>query len=277
MINPETVCDLHIHSYYSDGNRSPDELVRYAHSLGLAAVSITDHDTLRGQQEALSAGQRHGIEVLTGVEFSVRERGQSLHILGYLVDHTDRELIMHADRLRGARLERANAILDLLSREGIRISFEEVAAEAGEGCIGRPHIARILLKRGVIDGIQTAFDRYIGYRRSCYVPKTVLPLGDVIRLIRGSGGVAVWAHPGSSIRKKRLVERLKHCGVAGIEVWHPNHNALLEKEIRAAAEQHGLICTGGSDFHFEEAMHAGLGEVTAPYASIEALKAAAAG
>lgn len=269
-------CDLHLHSHYSDGNRSPDELVRHARSLGLSALAITDHDTLHGQKEALSAGERYGLEVLTGIEFSIKEQGKSLHILGYLIDHTSEELRNRAEYLGRERLERARTIVRLLSDEGIAVPFKEVVAEAGDGRIGRPHFARILLRNGVVNGIQEAFDRYIGFGGPCYVPKTVLPLEEVIRLIRGSGGVAVWAHPGQSIRRKRLLDRLLTSGVVGVEVWHPNHGTEMQGEILSAAREHGLICTGGSDFHFEEAMYAAMGQVTAPYDSVVALKSAAA-
>lgn len=276
MDKPNAPCDLHLHSHYSDGDRSPDELVRRARSLGLSAVAITDHDTLHGQREALSAGERYGLEVITGIEFSIKEQGKSLHILGYLIDHANEELRNRAEYLGRERLERARMIVCLLSDEGVAVPFEEVVAEAGGGRIGRPHIARILLRNGAVNNIQEAFDRYIGFGGPCHVPKTVLPLEEIIRLIRESGGVAVWAHPGQSIRRKSLLDRLLTSGVVGVEVWHPNHAAEMQGEILSAAREHGLICTGGSDFHFEEAMHAAMGQVTAPYDSVVALKRAAA-
>jgi predicted metal-dependent phosphoesterase TrpH len=167
---------------------------------------------------------------------------------------------------------RAQSIVSRLAEHGVHVSFEEVQEEAGNGTIGRPHIAKVLLKRGIVEGIQEAFHRYIGAGCPCYVPKMVLSCELVIRLIRSAGGVAVWGHPGSDIRKRDILTMLCKLGVKGLEVWHPNHTMEIEREVRAAALKRGLICTGGSDFHFREAMQASIGEVCAPYEAVRALR-----
>ncbi len=275
MDTHKPACDLHLHSYFSDGTMSPEELVCYAQAVGLSAVSITDHDTMHGQEEALETGGRCGVEVVTGIEFSVEEKNISLHILGYLFDHENRDLSMNLDELAAARVGRAREIVRKLENSGVSIPFEEVLAEAGKGSIGRPHIARVLYRRKHVSSLSEAFARYIADGAPCHVPKKVLPLATVVRLIAAAGGVAVWAHPGSNILKRDLVERLLASGVKGLEVWHPNNTERIRSEILSVARSRGLVCTGGSDFHFAELMQVDIGEITAPYESLIALRKAA--
>ncbi len=269
-------CDLHLHSTYSDGTMSPEDLVSYSHAIGLSAVSITDHDTVNGQPEALEAGARLGIDIVTGIEFSIEEDGASVHLLGYCVDHRNPAIVASLDELATARVARAEAIVRKLGERGISIPFDEVLSEAGVGSVGRPHIARVLRRRGHVSSVSEAFARFIADGAPCHVPKKVLPRGEVIRLITEAGGVAVWAHPGGNVRKADLVERLIASGVRGIEVWHPNHSERMQREILELARSRGLVCTGGSDFHFVELMEADIGEITAPYESVAALRNAAA-
>ena len=268
-------CDLHIHSYYSDGTLSPAELVRRADSMGLGACSITDHDSIEGQREALREGERLGIEVLEGVEFSVSLEEQDIHILGYLVDTENEELERQLAYLGEARLARAGEIVGRLANEGLVIPLDEVVELSGKGTVGRPHIAQVLVRRGLVGGFQAAFGRYIGEGRPCYVPKTVLPLNRVVELIRDSGGVAVWAHPGDRIGDLKLLDRITGAGVAGLEAYHPNHDPATTWEIETVARKRGLVATGGSDYHFLEAKQIDVGGVTAPYAAVRALRAAA--
>jgi predicted metal-dependent phosphoesterase TrpH len=274
MSNSEDRCDLHLHSYYSDGTLPPEELVRRAGERGLSAVSVTDHDTLDGQFEAVRAGKRFDIEVLEGIEFSVRVEGNDVHILGYLVDISDGALRASVDFLAEARITRAEEIVDRLGKEGLRISLHEVLELSGRGTVGRPHIAQVLVKHGLVSGFQAAFGRYLGEGRSCYVEKAVLPLTDVVSLIEGAGGVAAWAHPCEHIRNERIRASVIASGIMGLEVWHPNHDASIEREIVSVAIQHGLIPTGGSDYHFFEAKEIDIGDVTAPRSSVFALRAA---
>jgi predicted metal-dependent phosphoesterase TrpH len=274
MSSPEDRCDLHLHSHYSDGTLPPEELVRRAGEIGLSAVSVTDHDTLEGQDEALRAGRRFGVDVLEGIEFSIRIDERDMHVLGYLVDVFDAALREAVESLAEARVARASAIVDRLRGEGLNVSMSEIMELSGAGAVGRPHIAKVLQRHGLVTSFQAAFGRYIGEGRSCYVPKTVLPLGEVVSLIKGAGGVAVWAHPCEHIRNERILGMMLDAGVAGLEVWHPNHDRVIESEIASAADEHGLMTTGGSDFHFFEAKQIDIGDVTAPHASVLALRAA---
>ena len=267
-------CDLHIHSHYSDGTLPPEEIVRRAGEIGLGACSITDHDSIEGQREALREGSRVGIEVLEGVEFSVRLDDQDIHILGYLIDIDDGELVRQLAFLEEARLERAREIVDRLADAGLEIPIAEVLELSGKGSVGRPHIAQVLVRHGLVSGFQAAFGRYIGEGRPCYVPKTVLPLARVVDLIRNAGGVPIWAHPGDRVRNQSLLEEVLRAGVAGLEVYHPNHDPSMVREIEDAARRWGLITTGGSDYHFYEAKQIDIGGVTAPYSTVSALRAA---
>jgi predicted metal-dependent phosphoesterase TrpH len=155
-------CDLHLHSCYSDGASAPADLVEKASALGLAAVSVTDHDTLEGQDEALRAGTRHGIDVIEGVEFSVSVEDLDTHILGYLIDPGYRRLNEALSELGEARVERAREIVRRLQKEGLYVSFSEILERSGRGTVGRPHIAKALVERGLVGGFQAAFGRYLG-------------------------------------------------------------------------------------------------------------------
>jgi predicted metal-dependent phosphoesterase TrpH len=274
MKNTADRCDLHIHSHYSDGTLPPAELVRKAAGIGLGACSITDHDSIEGQREALREGASIGIEVLEGVEFSVHIDDQDIHILGYLVDIDDEELGRQLTFLGEARLERAKEIVSRLADSGLEIPISEVVELSGKGTVGRPHIAQILVRHGLVSGFQAAFGRYIGEGRSCYVPKTVLPLERVVDLIRNAGGVSVWAHPGDRVRDLPLLEEVLDAGVAGLEAYHPNHDQATAQEIERVAKLRGLVTTGGSDYHFFEAKQIDIGGVTAPYSTVTALRAA---
>ena len=269
-------CDLHLHSHYSDGTMSPEDLVSYASTVGLSAVSITDHDTIDGQEQAIEAGKNCGIDVITGIELSIEEGRQSLHILGYLFDRRDRRLGESIRALAYARVGRARLIVQKLAEHGAPMPFDDVLAEAGNGSVGRPHIAKVLYRRGLVSSVNEAFVRYLADGAPCNVPKEVLALESVVRLIRGAGGVAVWAHPGWYIKRGELLDGLIAAGVGGIEAWHPNHSERMAAEIAAVARGRGLVCTGGSDFHFPELMQADIGETTAPYETVPALRRAAA-
>ncbi|MDD3641929.1 MAG: PHP domain-containing protein, partial [Candidatus Krumholzibacteria bacterium] len=178
-------CDLHIHSRYSDGALDPAAIVRAAAGAGLSAVAVTDHDTVAGQSGALGAAGAASIEVLTGIELSIEEDGLDLHILGYCCDHRDETLLRRLSGLAQRRIERVAAMVDLLAKAGVAVTLDEVLEEAGEGTVGRPHVAKVLLRRGVTGAFQEAFARWIGYGGACYVPKVVLDLDEVVALIRG--------------------------------------------------------------------------------------------
>ena len=265
-------CDLHIHSVYSDGVLSPAEIVRRASRKGLAAVAVTDHDTIGGQEEALAAGPEYGIDVISGIEFSAIENGTGFHILGYLIDLYNREITESVEWLREKRLVRFREMLDKLDDLGFPLEMANIENSEDTDSYGRPHLARMMLENGFISHYQEAYSRYLGNGRVAHVEKEVLPLAKVIQLIRNAGGVPVWAHPGGKILDGGYLEGMMEMGLQGVEVWHPNHNYDLEHRIAAVAAEFGLVATGGSDFHFEEGMKVDIGGKYAPFSSVRRLR-----
>ncbi|UFS69835.1 PHP domain-containing protein [Geomonas sp. RF6] len=273
--------DLHVHSTFSDGVCTPQELVSMAKSAGLTAIAIADHDTVAGVDQAITAGIAVGVEVLPAIEFSVEFKGyRDVHLLGYCLDHRDPILLDTLDAFREKREKRGGAIVERLNEklrfEGReRISQEAVSALAG-GSLGRPHIAQILIRQGLVKDMQEAFVRYL---IPCDVPKRYFPIAEAIDLIRRLHGAAVLAHP-MHITKEHcelvsIIDSLVPLGLDGIESWHNGATANDSAFLSAVAEKRGLICTGGSDFHgIEEgvAMGIGRGELQVGYESVALLK-----
>ena len=264
-------CDLHIHTYYSDGVHSPTEVVEMAKKKGLRAIAITDHDTVSGVEEGIKAGEVKEIEVVPGVELSSQEAGRDVHILGYLVSINKSALIERLEFFREERVKRAKVIIKKLRDLGISIELEEIFQVSKNGSVGRPHIAQVLVKRGYVSSIKEAFDRYIGYESPAYVPKYKMTPEEAITLIRNSGGIPVYAHPGAHSDPDYILHLAKQ-GLMGIEVWHPDHSEGDIKILSEFADKCGLIRTGGSDFHGYEKGKAPIGEIRIPYSYLEALK-----
>jgi predicted metal-dependent phosphoesterase TrpH len=272
--------DLHIHSTYSDGVRTPTELAQMACSLGLKAIALADHDTVDGIDEALAAGAACGLEVLPALEFSVAFGSyRDVHLLGYLLDHRDPELLATLREFREKRERRGEAIVDKINEklafEGrSAISSEEAAALAG-GALGRPHIAQVLMAKGYANDMQDAFARYL---LPCDVPKRYFPVEEALATVKRLGGVAVLAHP-STITPDRdtltgIIDELCTLGLGGIEAFNNVCNEQESSFLRNFAEKRGLIWTGGSDYHgIEEgiSMGSGRGSMAVPYSCVEGL------
>ena len=282
----ENLIDLHLHSNYSDGVRTPGELVAAAKGLGLKAIALADHDTVDGIDEALAAGADLGLEVLPALELSVAFGPyRDVHLLGYLLDHRDPELLATLNEFREKRETRSEAIIDKINErlalEGRSpITHREVAALAG-GALGRPHIAQVLAAKGYVGNMQDAFNRYLV---PCDVPKRYFPVEEALAIVRRLGGVAVLAHP-TSITDERatltsVIDQLCAMGLDGLEAYN---NLATEQEsayLRAYAERKGLVWTGGSDYHgIEEGIGIGTGRggMAVPYSCVEALKRVRAG
>ena len=250
--------DLHAHSTASDGTDSPAGLVRAAARAGLDVVAITDHDTVRGwaaAAEALrSAGE--GRTLVPGAELSCRLGGIPLHLLAYLFDPDEPELARERELVRDDRVPRARAMVDKLRELGVPVTWEQVARIAGDGSVGRPHVASAMVEAGVVPTVDEAFtDEWLGDGGRAYVAKHELDPFEAIRLVKAAGGVAVWAHPAAASRGRILPEsafaELAAAGLDGVEVDHTDHDELTRARLRALADELGLLVTGSSDYHGE--------------------------
>lgn len=244
------LADLHVHSYCSDGLRSPTAAVEEACTAGLVAVSLTDHDTMAGVDEALAAGRRLGVQVVPGIEFSAHVDDREVHLLAYFLDRHDPRLAEHMERLRIYRRERGSAIVERLNVLGVEVTIDDVLRKANGGLLGRPHIAAAMVERGAVATKELAFDLFIGDRKPADVPKPRIPYDALIALIHHLGGVAVLAHPGKST-SEALVARLAEAGMDGIEVFHPAHQPPQIEHYTEMAQRYNLLPSGGSDSHGE--------------------------
>lgn len=239
--------DLHMHSTASDGSRSPAEVVAAAKAAGLAAIALTDHDTVAGLAEAREAGERLGVRIVAGVELSAVDGVVETHVLGlHLSDVSSLEAQLEA--LREMRRDRAVRMVEKLNAMSIPVTMEQVLANADGGAIGRPHIARALVEGGWAADFREAFDKYLGNGRPACVQKAQLPMPDAIRMIHEAGGLAVLAHPGMAGRRPRL-EALRAMGLDGIEVLHPGHSPEDVQRLRNLARDLEMLPSGGSDWH----------------------------
>lgn len=246
--------DLHTHSSASDGELQPEELIREAHARGLSAVALTDHDGTAGIAPALAAGAALGITVIGGVELSTDPPWSgSAHLLGYGVDPDDGALIGLLDRMCRGRERRLVAMVEKLGELGVPVAADAIRARAAGEAIGRPQIAKEIVARGHATDVPEAFLRFLRYGAPAYVQRDRLPLEEAIRVLREAGGAAVLAHPGSlRISVDELagyLPRLCDAGLQGLEVSHPDHDEAQMAGLSALARAHGLIATGGSDFH----------------------------
>lgn len=240
--------DLHVHTDASDGTWSPEAAVRAAKQAGLDTIAIADHDTLDGVKPAQTCGKEMGVEVLAAVEVNTDFRGSQFHVLGYLFSGSDEVLNRELQRIREARLDRASQMVEKLQALGIDVTLEDVLRVAGEGSVGRPHVARTLHEKGVVKTIQEAFDRFILPGRPAFVERYKLEPTEAVRMIRESGGVPVMAHPGLT-RQDEQIPSLIEAGLMGIEVYHSEHTPALNRYYTKVAEKHKLLTTGGSDSH----------------------------
>jgi hypothetical protein len=245
--------DLHIHSTTSDGTMSPAELVRYAHKKGLSAIAITDHDTIDGVREAVTAGGILGIEVIPGIELSVKYSDCNVHLLGYLFDCQNKELHLALSQLQAGRIERNKKIISNLNRLGFTFEFSELKQSAGSGQNGRPHIARLMVEKKIVNTMDEAFEKYLGKEGLAYASRFVYGAEEAISLIKNAGGVTVLAHP-FQIEKSfdnfpHVLHQLRDMGLDGIEVYYPNHSRKFRKHLMSLAEKLSLLMTGGSDYH----------------------------
>ncbi|MFE1287604.1 PHP domain-containing protein [Streptomyces sp. NPDC058751] len=245
--------DLHAHSTASDGTDTPAELVRGAAAAGLDVVALTDHDTTRGHAEAVAA-LPEGLTLVTGAELSCRIDGISMHMLAYLFDPEDADLLAERELVRDDRVPRAQGMIARLRELGVPITWEQVARIAGDGSVGRPHVASALVELGVVDSVSDAFtEQWLADGGRAYVPKHETDPFEAVRLVKAAGGVTVFAHPAAAKRGRTVPEsviaELAGAGLDGIEVDHMDHEPATRARLRGLASELGLLVTGSSDYH----------------------------
>jgi predicted metal-dependent phosphoesterase TrpH len=269
--------DLHTHSTASDGVFTPSEVVRVAQERDLAALALTDHDTLSGIPEARAAAAGSDLEFIAGVEISCEGEWGDLHMLGLYVDPEDAELADCLDEMRAGRLKRARGMVSRLRGMGLELDWDDVQALATGEAVGRPHIARAMLDRGLVGSIEEAFASYLGHGRPAYVSRPRLTPCAAIATISQAGGVPVLAHPACTGEQAvGRVPELAECGLRGLEVYYPKHQPSDVQLLLRLCEQYGLLATGGSDFHGPAGDEgADIGSVQVPFQCLEKLRQAA--
>jgi hypothetical protein len=281
-MNLSECCDLHTHTTASDGSDRPEELIRLAARAGLKAIAVTDHDTIRGLDEAMGAGVDAGIEVIPGLELSANSPHGDMHLLGYYMDTDSAFLKDVLGRVQAARARRNPLILERLAQMGRPLSLKELEEMSGGGQIGRPHIARAMVRHGYVGSVGEAFARFLKKGAPAYAPKSILAPHEAIDAVHRAGGLAVLAHPISlacetATQLDEMVGRMALEGLDGMECYYSEHSRDFTRTCLAIALKYGLVATGGSDYHGSAkpqiALGRGRGELCVPYSCVEALKA----
>ena len=267
--------DLHSHTTASDGTLSPRELVKLAAKQGVKVLAVTDHDSVSGLAEAMDEAARHGLEIVPGLEINCDVDGAEIHVLGYCVDWRADWFETFLAEQRAERTGRVHRIVERLTELGLPLTAEEVFAICKDGSPGRPHVAQAMVARGYVRSVREAFDRYLRAGGPANVPRRRLAPMEAVRVIRRARGVPVFAHPGLANRDEMIPE-LVQAGLGGIETYYPEHSAGQIEAYRAICRTHGLVATGGSDYHGPQTGRAStLGSPHVPLEVWEALKARA--
>lgn len=237
--------DLHVHSYFSDGDYSPKGLVNLYRGK-LDGLALTDHDTIDGVAETIDEARKTGLDIIPGIEFSCSYRGSDVHILGLGIDIYNKELIETTKILKKARNLRAEKMLDLLYEDGIILNRDKLLKN---NRVGRPHIALELIDKGFVRSVEEAFSIYLSRGSRYYIDKENLSIEEATKLINLSGGKSILAHPGSLVHLDEVIELCLGLDIDGIEVYHPSNKKGLSEDMANLCRERELIMTGGSDFH----------------------------
>ena len=254
-------CDLHIHTYYSDGVFSPEKIVDTAIDVGLGAIALTDHDNILSYNVAKDylkkTGKQDKLEVIEGVEINTLYKNYEVHILGYFMDDTNSDFRELLKTQQNARVKQTKEIIALLSKkEGIKIKYEDIVKQVAEGgSIGRPHIAKAITNAGGTSSVIDAYAKYIHDDSPVYVPRKTVSPQDAVEIIYDAGGIPVIAHPHDLDIAEILIKDLMSYGLRGIEAYHRKHSPACVEYFSSMAEELGLIVTGGSDFHAPNIMN----------------------
>ena len=267
--------DLHLHSHYSDGTYKPAELAAHAQRCRLAAIALTDHDSVEGCQETARECTAAGIEFIAGAELTAERDDNELHLLGYCVDIENPTLLTRIARCQAVRQDRIREMVARLNRLKVPLSTDAVFALANCRSPGRPHVARALVKARLCASLDEAFERFLKRNRPAWVPKLKMSATEAIELIHQADGVAVLAHPGLN-RTDDVIPSLVEAGLDGIECFHTKHSTSTSEHYLELADRFHLLVTGGSDCHGLSKGKPLIGTVKLPYPHVEKLKARAA-
>lgn len=275
----ERYIDLHTHSVCSDGSMTPTELVRHAKDSGLSAISLTDHDCIDGVEEALAEGQKIGLEVVPGIEFSVQSKTET-HILGYYIDIKSPALQEVMPGILRVRRERSAQIEENLKNQGIDVSYEEALALAPGGLVGRAHFARVMVEKGYTSSVKEAFDLYLASGKKGFSSRQYLTAEDAVRVIKESGGFSFVAHLHlirlSDDELFDFLKKMKAVGLDGIEGYYTEYDDAMQKKYIDMAKELDLAISGGTDFHAKSKPHIaigrGLGNMKIPYSVLDGIK-----
>jgi predicted metal-dependent phosphoesterase TrpH len=265
--------DLHLHTQFSDGTFTPEELVARADKLGFAAIALTDHDSVEGCARAAAACAAAQMEFIPGAELTAEHDDTEVHILGYFLDTQNKVLLEKIGKFQAVRQNRIREMCDALNKLGIPLKAESVFALANCKSPGRPHVARALVKEKLIGNLDEAFEKYLKKGRPAWVPKTKMSALEGIELIHQADGLAVMAHPGLN-RTDDIIPGLVKAGLDGIECFHTKHSTVMSERYLEIAEKYDLLVTGGSDCHGFSKKAPLIGTVKLPYEHVEKMKAA---
>jgi predicted metal-dependent phosphoesterase TrpH len=268
-----SLVDLHVHSTASDGRLTPEAVVRKAAELGLKVISLTDHDSIAGVVPALKAAKEFpGLTFIPGVEISTDLLDGEAHILGYFIDYTDAALEQALQKFRDSRFNRGRKMVEKLATLGINIDWARVREIAGDGAIGRPHIARAMLEKGYITTFEEAFQKYIDHGGPAYVEREKMTPAEAVALVVRSRGLPVLAHPFTVKDPEAMVRQLKPAGLVGIEAYYKDNTPEATSATLNLAEKYGLIPTGGTDYHgIGDGKEVMIGGVEVPLSAVERL------
>jgi predicted metal-dependent phosphoesterase TrpH len=262
--------DLHLHTQFSDGTFTPEELVLRAQKAGIACIALTDHDTVEGCARAAAACANVKMEFISGAELTAEHEDTEVHILGYFLDTKNQVLLGRIAKFQIVRQHRINEMCDALNKLGIPLKAESVFALANCKSPGRPHVARALVKEKLIGNLDEAFEKYLKKGRPAWVPKTKMSALEGVELIHQAGGLAVMAHPGLN-RTDEIIPDLVDAGLDGIECFHTKHSTVMAERYLEIAEKYGLLVTGGSDCHGFSKNKPLIGTMKLPYEHVERL------
>jgi predicted metal-dependent phosphoesterase TrpH len=263
--------DLHLHTQFSDGTFTPEELVGRASNLGFSAIALTDHDTVEGCARAAVACAAANIEFISGTELTAEHADTEVHILAYFVDTQNQVLLTRIGEFQAVRQNRIREMVAALNKLGIPLQAESVFALANCKSPGRPHVARALVKEKLIGNLDEAFERYLKKGRPAWVPKTKMSALEAVELIHQAGGLAVMAHPGLN-RSDDIIPALVAAGLDGIECFHTKHSTAMAERYLGIADKYHLLVTGGSDCHGFSKVKPLIGTVKLPYEHVQKLK-----